>query len=40
MPDLDGFLAEDMGGPTVQGIMGQFLERVDGAEFVVAQAVE
>lgn len=40
VPDLDGFTAHDMPGETVQRIMGEFFERVDAPEFLVATAVE
>ncbi|MCW3095554.1 MAG: REDY-like protein HapK [Chthonomonadaceae bacterium] len=39
IPDLEGFLQEDMGGPVVQKIMGEFMQYVDNPEFVVAEAV-
>lgn len=35
IPDLDGFTAEDMPGPVVQGIMGDFMGRVDDVKFIV-----
>lgn len=37
--DLDGFMAEDMGGPVVQGIMGEFLAFAEAPEFLVAEDV-
>ena len=40
VPDLDGFTAEDMPGETVQRIMGEFFERAEAPEFLVATAVE
>lgn len=39
IPDLDGFTAEDMPGPVVQGIMGDFMGRVDDAKFIVLDEV-
>lgn len=39
IPDLDGFTSEDMAGPVVQGIMGQFMERVDNPVFLIADEV-
>ena len=36
VPDLAGFLAEDMGGPVVQKIMGEFMGLVDNPEFLIA----
>ncbi len=40
VPDLDGFVAEDMPGETVQRIMGEFFERAEAPEFLVATAVD
>ena len=40
IPDLPGFLAEDMGGPVVQKIMGEFLGFADNPQFLVAEAVK
>lgn len=39
IPDLDGFTAEDMPGPVVQGIMGDFMGRVDDVKFIVLDEV-
>jgi hypothetical protein len=39
IPDLDGFLQEDMGGSVVQKIMGEFMQFVDNPEFLLAEAV-
>ena len=39
IPDLEGFVAEDLGGATVQGIMGQFIGLVDAPQFIVASEV-
>ncbi len=37
--DLAGFTAEDLSGPTVQAIMGQFMEFVNSPEFTIAEKV-
>ena len=37
VPDLPGFLGEDMGGAVVQEIMGQFMGFADAPEFMVAE---
>lgn len=37
--DFEGFLREDMGGPTVQSIMGQFMGFADAPQFIVVEAV-
>jgi hypothetical protein len=39
IPDLDGFTAEDMPGAVVQGIMGDFMGRVDDPKFIIADEV-
>lgn len=39
VPDLDGFTGEDMPGAVVQGIMGDFMGRVDDVKFIVADEV-
>jgi hypothetical protein len=39
IPDLAGFIAEDMPGDTVQGIMGEFMQFVENPEFIVAEEV-
>ena len=39
IPDLKGFLAEDMGGATVQNIMGQFMGFAENPEFMIAEDV-
>lgn len=39
VPDLPGFLAEDMGGPVVQQIMGAFMGYVADPEFLIAEPV-
>ena len=40
IPDLDGFVAEDMGGETVQTVMGGFMGLVDAPQFIVVSEVE
>lgn len=40
IPDLDGFIAEDMGGETVQAIMGQFMGFAEAPQFIVASEVK
>lgn len=40
IPDLDGFIAEDMGGDTVQSIMGQFMGFVEAPQFIIASEVK
>ena len=40
IPDLDGFVAEDMGGETVQSIMGQFMGLAEAPQFIVATEVK
>ena len=40
VPDLDGFVGEDMPGDVVQRIMGELFERAEAPEFLVATAVE
>ncbi len=39
VPDLDGFLTEDMPCKTVQNIMGQFMGFADAPEFIIASEV-
>ena len=39
VPDLQGFVGEDMGGPVVQKVMGEFMGFVDQPEFLTAEAV-
>jgi hypothetical protein len=38
--DLDGFVAEDMPGATVQGVMGQFMGFADAPQFIVVSEVQ
>jgi hypothetical protein len=40
IPDLDGFVAEDMGGETVQSIMGQFMGFAEAPQFIIASEVK
>lgn len=40
IPDLDGFMAEDLGGATVQGIMGQFMGFAEAPEFIISEEVK
>ena len=39
VPDLDGFLAHDMGGSAVQSIMGYFMMKVDNPDFLIAEDI-
>jgi len=39
IPDLDGFVGEDMPGPVIQGIMGDFASRVENPVFIVLDEV-
>jgi hypothetical protein len=39
IPDLAGFIAEDMGGSIVQKVMGEFMQYVENPEFIIAEAV-
>ena len=39
IPDFAGFTAEDIGGPTVQNIMGQFMGFAEAPQFVLVQEV-
>ena len=39
IPDLDGFVGQDMPGGVVQAIMGEFMGLVDNPQFVVASEV-
>ena len=38
--DMDGFVAEDMPGATVQGIMGQFMGFAEAPQFIVVSELE
>lgn len=40
IPDLDGFVAEDMGGDTVQSVIGQFMGFVEAPQFIVVAEVK
>ena len=39
IPDLAGFLGEDMGGSVVQHVLGEFLPFVDNPQFLIAEEV-
>ena len=39
IPDMAGFLSEDMAGSVVQTIMGEFMQYVDNPEFLIAEEV-
>jgi hypothetical protein len=39
IPDLDGFVAEDMGGATVQTVMSDFMGLADAPQFIVVSEV-
>ncbi|MES2987813.1 MAG: REDY-like protein HapK, partial [Pseudomonadota bacterium] len=39
VPDLNGFVTQDMPGGVVQGIMGDFMSKVDEAKFILAEEV-
>ncbi len=40
IPDLDGFMAEDLGGDTVQGVMGQFMGFAEAPEFIISEEIK
>lgn len=40
IPDLEGFVSQDLPGDTVQGVMGQFMGLVDDPQFIVASEVK
>ncbi len=40
IPDLDGFVAEDMGGATVQTVMGGFMGFAEAPQFIVVSEVK
>lgn len=39
IPDFSGFTSEDMGGSTVQNIMGQFMGFAEAPQFVLVEAI-
>ncbi len=39
IPDLDGFVAEDMGGETVQRVMGDFAGFAEAPQFIIVSEV-
>lgn len=40
IPDLEGFIAEDMGGETVQSVMGAFMGFAAAPEFIVVSEIK
>lgn len=40
IPDLEGFTAEDMGGQTVQKVMGEFMGFAEAPQFIVVSEVK
>lgn len=40
IPDLEGFTYEDMGGETVQKVMGEFMGLVEAPQFIVTSEVK
>lgn len=38
--DMDGFVAEDMPGETVQGVMGQFMGFAEAPQFIVVSEID
>lgn len=40
IPDLDGFVSEDMPGETVQAVMGAFMGFADAPEFIICNEVK
>lgn len=40
IPDMDKFVAEDMPGETVQGIMGQFMGFAEAPQFIVVSEIQ
>ena len=39
IPDLDGFVGEDMPGETVQSVMGQFMGFAEAPQFIICSEV-
>ncbi|MBX3564559.1 MAG: hypothetical protein KF730_08290 [Sphingomonas sp.] len=39
VPDINGFMTQDMPGGVVQGIMGEFMSKVDDPKFILADEV-
>ncbi|HEY0085133.1 MAG TPA: hypothetical protein VGB65_04400 [Allosphingosinicella sp.] len=39
IPDFEGFTSEDMPGPVVQAIIGEFMDFVDNPRFLILDAV-
>ena len=40
IPDLEGFMSEDMGGETVQSVMGAFMGFAEAPQFILVTEVE
>lgn len=40
VPDLDGFISEDLPGETVQNVMGQFMGFAEAPEFIICDEVK
>ncbi|WP_300998522.1 REDY-like protein HapK [Hyphomonas sp.] len=40
IPDLEGFTTEDMGGETVQKVMGEFMGLVEAPQFIIVSEVK
>lgn len=40
IPDLEGFVTEDMGGETVQSVMGSFMGFAEAPQFIVVSEVK
>ena len=40
IPDLEGFTNEDMGGETVQKVMGELMGLVEAPQFIVTSEVK
>ena len=40
IPDMEGFTNEDMGGETVQKVMGEFMGLVEAPQFIVTSEVK
>jgi len=40
IPDLDGFITEDMPGETVQSVMGAFMGFAEAPQFIICDAVK
>lgn len=40
IPDLDGFMKEDMAGQTVQGVMGAFMGFAEAPQFLIVSEIK